>query len=415
MPTAKKLPSGSWRCLAYSHSEPVFDEKGRIVIDEKTKRPKVRRVYESFTSDDKTRRGKNEAELLAREFQLNQSRKKNHSDRMTLYEAIAKYITSSSISLSPKTIEEYWKVRRNGFQNIMHIELRELDDDMLQEAVNLEAQRTSLKRTRNPKPISAKTLRNEYGLISSVIRRYSSYTPNVKLPEIQRRIIDLPDPDVIYNIIKGTDIELACMLAMWLSFSMEEIRGLKKSNSIQGDYIVIQQVIVTVNNRPLEKDLAKTDTRIRKHFIPPYIKELIDALPEDQDYLVPKNGSAISKQFSRLMQKNGIKMNFHMLRHVNASVMAMLRIPDKYAMQRGGWKSDHVMKRVYTHTFSDKRIETDAVIDGYFENALGLSSRTEEIDQRKYQAYLILFEKEDCRKSLEEYKEFMQHEMQHTH
>ena len=27
MSTAKKLPSGSWRCLAYSHTEKVIDEK----------------------------------------------------------------------------------------------------------------------------------------------------------------------------------------------------------------------------------------------------------------------------------------------------------------------------------------------------------------------------------------------------
>lgn len=416
MPTAKKLPSGSWRCLAYSHSEPVFDEKGHIVIDAETGKPKTKRIYESFTSDDKTRRGKREAELLATEYQLDRKRKQNHTERLTLWEAIAKYITSASVSLSPKTIEEYWKIQKNAFQNLMDIELRNLNDDILQEAITLESQRPNRKCTKNPKPISAKTLRNEYGLICSVILKYAGgYVPSVKLPEVQDKIIDLPDPDVIFNIIKGTDIELACLLAMWLSFSMEEIRGLKKSTSIQGDYIVINQVVVTVNNKPLEKDLAKTPSRIRKHLIPEYIKGLIDALPPGQDYLVTKNGSAISKQFSRLMKKNGIKMNFHKLRHVNASVMALLRVPDKYAMQRGGWKSDHVMKRVYTHTFSDKRMETDAVIDEYFENAFGLSDANQSIDRKKYQAYLILFDKDDCAESLNSFQEFMQHEMQHEY
>ena len=58
MPTAKKLPSGSWRCLAYSHSVPVFDKNGRPIIDSKTQKKKMKRVYESFTSDDPTKRGK---------------------------------------------------------------------------------------------------------------------------------------------------------------------------------------------------------------------------------------------------------------------------------------------------------------------------------------------------------------------
>ena len=34
MAKAKKLPSGSWRALAYSHSEPEFDEAGNPVLGE---------------------------------------------------------------------------------------------------------------------------------------------------------------------------------------------------------------------------------------------------------------------------------------------------------------------------------------------------------------------------------------------
>jgi len=61
-------------------------------------------------------------------------------------------------------------------------------------------------------------------------------------------------------------------------------------------------------------------------------------------------------------------MTFHDLRHINASVMAQLRVPDKYAQERGGWKTDQIMKKVYTHTFSDERIAVDNVMDNFFEN-----------------------------------------------
>lgn len=61
-------------------------------------------------------------------------------------------------------------------------------------------------------------------------------------------------------------------------------------------------------------------------------------------------------------------MTFHDLRHLNASVMAALRIPDKYAQERGGWKSDKIMKKVYTQTFSEVRVAVDDKIDGYFDN-----------------------------------------------
>ena len=40
MATAKKLPSGSWRCLVFSHYEDLFNEDGSPMIDEKTGKQK---------------------------------------------------------------------------------------------------------------------------------------------------------------------------------------------------------------------------------------------------------------------------------------------------------------------------------------------------------------------------------------
>lgn len=104
-------------------------------------------------------------------------------------------------------------------------------------------------------------------------------------------------------------------------------------------------------------------------------------------------------------------ITFHDLRHLNASVMALLRIPDKYAQERGGWKSDQVMKRVYMQTFSEGREKADATINSYFESAIGITE--DSIETEKYTAWLILYEKRDTRETLEEFKKFMQHEMQH--
>ena len=43
MATAKKLPSGSWRCLAYSHTERIYDEKTQKWKN-KRKRKIIRRI-----------------------------------------------------------------------------------------------------------------------------------------------------------------------------------------------------------------------------------------------------------------------------------------------------------------------------------------------------------------------------------
>ena len=59
MATARKLPSGSWRCQIYSHTEEYVQEDGTI---------KKKRIYKSFTSNLPGTKGKRDAERQAAEW-----------------------------------------------------------------------------------------------------------------------------------------------------------------------------------------------------------------------------------------------------------------------------------------------------------------------------------------------------------
>lgn len=409
MATAKKLPSGSWRCLAYSHTERVLDPK--------TGKMKNKRCYESFTSDDPSPQGKREAEAAAALFQLNKNKtdlkKRRETGNLTLTEAIDKYIESREVlQRSPTTIQEYRCTQNYAFQDIMGMKLSELDETILQEAINVEAMRRPFGRN-HAKTISAKRLRNEWGLIASVLKKYrKDLIFSVELPETKDRVPELLPAETVMQIVKGTDIELAVLLAAWLSFSMSEVRGLTKSKSISpdGNYIKIVEVVVDVDGKPVRKDMAKNPTRNRTHRIPPYIKELISQV--DGDILVPLSGAALYYRWIKLLDDHNLPhMTFHDLRHLNASVMALLRIPDKYAQERGGWKSDKIMKKVYTQTFPEERERVDNIIDGYFEEIV--EPECSDFDKRKYQAWLLLFNEADTLDAKKQFKDFMQHEMQH--
>lgn len=403
MPTAKKLPSGSWRCLAYSHTEKIFDEKSGIW--------KNKRIYESFTSDDPTKRGKHEAELAANQFLLTKRKDKQSTINITLSEAIERYIEKSDSALSGTTMQGYRKDQYDSYKPLFDTRLRDITSDDLQDAVNRDCKRLSKRNKKNPKPISPKTVKNTYGFISAAIHSCmpdASYC--VKLPTVPQKVKELIPPQTILEIIKGTDIELPCLLAMWLSFSMSEIRGIKYKD-IEDGYLRIDRVVVDINGEASVKESGKAAKRLRKHRIPPYIMELIPKGDPD-DYLIAQSGHAIYMKWSMLLKKNHLPhMTFHDLRHENASIMHMLNIPDKYAMERGGWKTDKVMKQIYTHTFSDGRIKADDTIDRYFENLL--KNDPVDIDQKKYKAWLLLYEKEDSEQSKKEFLAFMQHEMQH--
>lgn len=369
MATAKKLPSGSWRCLAYSHTEKVLDEK--------TGKLKDKRIYESFTSDNPSPQGKREAEAAAALFQLNKSsnvRKKKRTEygKLTLTEAIDMYIeTRVTLNRSPTTIQDYRCIQRNAFQDLMCTKLDDIDEDILQEAVNVECRRPSKRwpNAKKQKPISAKRVKNEWGLLSAVLRKYHKGIDyeEIELPQIVPRMVELPPAQTVLSMVKGTDIELPVLLAAWLSYSMSEVRGLRKSKSLSqdGNYLTINEVIVDVDGKPQRKDIAKNPTRNRRHKIPLYIKKLIDDV--EDDILIPMSGHALYQRWIRLQDEYGMDhITFHDLRHLNASIMALLRVPDKYAQERGGWKSDAVMKKVYMQTFSEERERVDGIIDEYF-------------------------------------------------
>lgn len=92
MPTAKKLPSGSWRCQVFSHYETVLDEKNKPVIDSKTGKPKQRRIYKSFTCDDPSTRGKRRAEAMAAEYADTKEQHTFIPTQITFGEALERYI-----------------------------------------------------------------------------------------------------------------------------------------------------------------------------------------------------------------------------------------------------------------------------------------------------------------------------------
>ena len=341
MAKAKRLPSGSYRCRAYSHTDP--DGK---------------KHYRSFTAPTKK-----EAEYMAAEFAMDR-RQADDSINWTLGEAIDHYIDLKRPVLSPSSIYRYEKIRKRSFQNIMDIALPKITNNLLQQAVNEEMGRTPLNRSGT---VSPKTVKIEFGLISSTLKRYC---PNrvfhVDLPKQARRIRSLPLPEDIYKAVKGTDIELAVLLALWLSFTMSEIRGLTKSKSIDGDYITIREVLVSVGGIDERKEIAKELTRNRRHRMPDRIRDLIDKV--EGDVIVPIRPKTLLYRYRKCLKQAGLpEITFHDLRHINASLMAKLRIPDKYAQERGGWKTDHIMKSVYTETFSEERERVDGIIDGYFE------------------------------------------------
>lgn len=327
--TATKLPSGSYRCRVYDG---------------------VLKKQLSFTAATAE-----EAIMQAQQYKLTHESKPAQDITKTLGECIDRYIDSKSNILSPVTISKYRNIRRSQLSDrFLSLKLTRLS--------NIDAQ-TEINRLAGI--YSAKTVYNASGLISAVMRAFRpEFNYRVTLPRREKKKKDLPTPAEVIKAFKGSDMELIVLLGLWQGFRVSEIRGLKKSDFKDGA-VTVNRVIVTVDGKAVEKTLAKTETSKRTLQVPPAIQTLVDEV--QGDYITHRTGESIYKSFKRKMKQIGYpEATFHDLRHLNASVMLMLGIPDKYAMERGGWSNTAVLKNVYQETFSSERQAVDAQIDNYF-------------------------------------------------
>lgn len=338
LPTAQLLPCGVYRCQVMVNGK-------RISVIE---------------NDAKTA----QAKAMALQAGLMEQEKKPLS--ISLGQAIDRYIESKDSVLSPSTIAGCKKQRRNTFQSLMNVQLRDLTQEAIQKAVN------SMAKVKSPKYV-----KNAHGLLSAVLGVYRpDMTLHTTLPQNRKYEIAIPtteEVDTIAEFVKEKKFELPFLLGAWLGLRTTKIRGLTW-DCVSKDSIHVKQALVDGVDGPTLK-LTKTYSGDKKLKKPPYIKELIERQPKTD---IHYNRNQLYKCLERACKSCGIqRYRFHDLRHYQASVMLMLGVPDKYAMQRMGHASTNMLKNVYQHTMASKEKEVSAQIDDFFKTNLQVNLQTD--------------------------------------
>ena len=339
-PKPIELPSGAWRCQV------MVQGKRISVVDED---PEV-------------------AHTKALAVKNGLIEQKKAPAALTVGEVIDRYIESKDAVLSPSTVNGYKKMRKSALQDIMGENAATLTQERVQKAVNRMA------REKSPKYV-----RNAYGLFTAAMgvympeRTFRVRLPQKRAPEI--RIPTMEEIGRIYEDCKGTRFELPFLLAVWLGLRTSEIRGLTW-DCIDGDVLTIKQALVDGEDGPVLKT-TKTYSGNRRLKIPPYIKALLDREPHNGEYIVTYTRNAMYNRLRLTCSRLGIKrFRFHDLRHVNASVMLSLNVPDKYAMERMGHATNNMLKTVYQHTMSQKAEQVAEMVDTFFEENLHTNLHT---------------------------------------
>lgn len=334
MPKAKRMNSGNWRVRVYTGT----DDTGK-------------KIYKSFSAPTKQ-----EAEFLATSFML---KRREHGTTMTIGTAVEQYIDNRTAVLSPTTIHGYRRMLKCNITPIKDRRICDLTSSDFQAFVN------DLSKTKSPKTVS-----NVYGLLAAAIKQQApDKAISVRLPRRVKKLNrELPTSDDVINAVTGTSIELPVLIAMWLCLRMSEVRGITKS-SVKNGFLYIDKVKVVVGTHDVVKELAKTDSTRRAIKLPKILENMI--LGSKTEYIVTISAQALYARFVKIMSKHGFEgVRFHDLRHIAASDMNRLGIPDKVAAERGGWATTHTMRAVYQHAFSADRKLADDIINTYYSKLL---------------------------------------------
>ena len=333
-PKPIELPSGNWRCQIMVGGKRV----DVVESDPETAHAKALAIKAGLMEQDKP------------------------PAEMTVGDAIDRYIESKDAVLSPSTIRGYKSMRKTALLEIEREPLKRLTQERVQRFVN------ALAKDHSPKYVA-----NAHGLLSAAV---AMYRPNMVLhttfPQKEKKEIRIPtieDIQLIAEKSKGTRFELPFLLAVWMGLRTSEIRGLTW-DCIEGDVLHIKQALVRGETQ-MELKKTKTYSGDRKIKIPPYIMSLINRTPKKGDFIITYGPSSLYKRFSYICKKNGLPhYRFHDLRHVHASVMLALGVPDKYAMERMGHATTNMLKNVYQHTMKDKSEQVADMVDDYFSSKL---------------------------------------------
>lgn len=345
---AKKTKAGSWRVQVYDYTDAAGKKHVR-----------------SFTAPTKA-----QAELEAAAFARSKKMRRSALEAGTVGALVDEYIKIMAPALSPSTIAGYHRARRNGFPELMETPVARLTASKVQRAINAEVARPKKK---GAAALSPKTIRNEWGLVSAALAELAGIRFAPKLPAYHVAPKDLPEPFEVMEAVRGSDVELPVLLALCLSLTMSEIRGLRCSD-IDDGFITVRRVLVDTDDGPVIKQTGKTATRLRRLVLPAFIASLINDtesyktwLKTGVDGLVePRHRNIIYRHFKKDMAAAGLSLTFHNLRALNASAMLAMGVPDKYAMERGGWATPSVMKRYYQNTLDASRRQVDDEVNGYF-------------------------------------------------
>lgn len=265
----------------------------------------------------------------------------------TLSQAIDHYIEAKSRTLSPSTVRGYRAIQKHRFQSTMGRRLNEIGDGEWQGLISEECALAA-----------PKTVNNAFNFLCSVVKFETGR-------EISKEHITLPSappPDtaflqpeeikVFVQEIKDNRVAVAALLAL-SSLRISEISALRWENIPEDPkFIRVAGAVVRGEDTTWVRK-KQNKNRASTRNVPIMIPELKEAIKRDRKPSGPVmdyDQDTLRENVHKVCRRNQLTdVTVHGLRHSFASLAYHLQIPEKIAMEIGGWSDPGTMHQIYTH------------------------------------------------------------------
>ena len=312
--------------------------------------------WKSFTG-----RSMEEVDYMIMQWKLSRGQDPDHRGDLTVSEAVLRHIEAKAGVISPSTLKSYYSTLRN------HVEGTQFGSVCLNDLTTKDIQIwvSDLSRTLSPKSV-----KNMETLIHAAVEMFlPDFKWKVTLPQaIPSNLYCPSDDDVcrLLNDIRDKDPEMyrAVLLAAFGPMRRSEICALT-SDDIHGNMVTVSKALVYDEVGGLSLKTTKTVSSNRVIEYPSFVIEAISGI---DGRIITSAPDVLSNRFKRTVKRlGGPRFRFHDLRHYAASIMHAIGVPDQYIMQRGGWATDVVMKRVYRNVIDIEQRKQTKIINKHFQ------------------------------------------------
>ncbi len=307
--------------------------------------------------------GLSSAEVRMEADRLRDERHTKQYSPLTFAEAADLFKKRKKPMVSPTTYRDYESFLRNleeRFPAFLKMRISDIDRGAVQDLLGDLRQ----------KKLSAKSVRNYWGFINSVLKSQDIHLTGIVLPEKTVPEIYVPDDTIMKQVLalaKGTVLEIPIMLAAFGPMREGEICALTMDD-IKGNVVHVHRDVAYLDGGGWEyKETPKTAASNRYIEYPDFVIDRIRKEGKVTDLTV----AALGTRFLRFLRDKDLPhFRFHDLRHYAASTLHAQGVPDAYIMKRGGWTTDQTLKAVYRHTLADQDQVMTARANSHFSSLM---------------------------------------------